>query len=138
MMVARRKKRVLFLCSHNSARSQMAEGLLRSLHGDRYESYSAGITPTKVHPMAVQVMAELGIDISRQWAKSIKDFHGPEFDIVVTVCDNAAQACPFFPGKEMRHRSFEDPAAVEGPPEVVLEAFRKVRDEMAKWIMKSF
>ena len=90
------KKKVLFICTHNSARSQMAEGILRTLYGDRYEAYSAGTQPTKVNPYAIKVMSEIGIDISNHRSKSAEEFRGKEFDYVVTVCDNVKEACPFF------------------------------------------
>ncbi len=127
------KKKVLFLCTHNSARSQMAEGLLSALKGDEYEAYSAGVSPTRVDPDAIKAMADLGIDITGQRSKSIDDVKGIMFDTVVTVCDSAKEACPFFPGaKEQIHRSFDDPAGYKG--EARLPAFRRVRDEIRGWI----
>jgi arsenate reductase (thioredoxin) len=125
------KKRVLILCTGNSARSQMAEGLLRHEAGDRFEVFSAGTHPTTVRPEAVVVMRDLGIDISHQWSKSVDEFTGREFDRVITVCDAANEACPVFAGKTKRlHWSFEDPAAVQGSYEVRLTAFRDVRDRI--------
>jgi len=130
------RKKVLFLCTHNSARSQMAEGLLRGLCSS-YEAYSAGVSPTQVDPDAIAAMAEIGIDISGQRSKGIDEIKGIRFDAVVTVCDSAKEACPFFPGaKEQIHRSFDDPAAYEG--EARLAAFRRVRDEIKDWIDESF
>ena len=124
-------KRVLFLCTGNSARSQMAEGLLRHLAGDRFEVASAGVSPTKVRPEAIGVMRELGIDISHQRSKAVDEFVGREFDYVITVCDNANEQCPVFPGKTNRiHWSFDDPAAVEGDELARLAVFRRVRDEI--------
>lgn len=130
--------KVLFICTHNSARSQMAEGLLRHLYGDRFEAYSAGITPTKVQPLAVRVVAELGIDISHHRAKSTHEFKGGEFDVAVTVCDEAKEACPLFPGAlKQLHWSFQDPSKAEGREEEILEVFRKVRDEIKGRIIKA-
>jgi len=125
------KPRVLILCTGNSARSQMAEGLLRHDSGDRFEVFSAGTKPTHVRPEAIAVMRELGIDISGQRSKSVDEFAGQDFDYVVTVCDNAQASCPIFPGNTKQiHWSFEDPAAAEGSPEQRLAAFRRVRDEL--------
>jgi arsenate reductase (thioredoxin) len=122
---------VLILCTGNSARSQMAEGLLRREAGARWEVHSAGTHPTSVRPEAVAVMNELGIDISRQWSKSVDEFAGREFDFVITVCDHANAVCPVFPGNTRRlHWPFEDPAAVTGDAETKLEAFRLVRDQI--------
>ena len=133
------RRRILFICTHNSARSQMAEGLMNARYGDRFEAQSAGIEPTEVHPLAIKAMAELGIDISHHRSKSIEEFLGQEFDYVVTVCDHAKEACPFFPGaKEYLHASFPDPASVEGTEEERLEAFRRVRDEIAAWLERTF
>ncbi|HAF70618.1 MAG: Arsenate reductase [Acetothermia bacterium 64_32] len=133
------KKKVLFICTHNSARSQMAEGLVNARYGDRFEAKSAGIKPTGVHPLAIKVMAELGIDISHQHSKSIEEFLGQEFDYVVTVCDHAKETCPFFPGaKEYLHAGFPDPAAAEGTEEERLAAFRRVRDGIARWLEETF
>jgi arsenate reductase len=129
------KKRVLILCTGNSARSQMAEGLLRAAAGDRVEAYSAGTKPSSVRPEAIAVMAEEGIDIRGHRSKSVDEFAGQEFDLVITVCDHANEICPVFPGRARRvHRSFEDPAAVVGTEEERLAAFRRVRDEIGTWI----
>lgn len=126
------KKRVLILCTGNSARSQMAEGLLRELGGARFEVESAGTRPTGVRPEAIEAMREVGIDISRQRSKSVDEFADVEFDYVFTVCDNARENCPVFPGKTGRvHWSFDDPAAVAGAWEERLAVFRRVRDEIA-------
>jgi arsenate reductase len=125
------KKRVLILCTGNSARSQMAEGLLRHLAGDRFEVESAGVEQSHVRPQAIAAMRELGIDISGHRSKSVDEFSGQEFDYVITVCDNARDRCPVFPGKTKRiHWSFEDPAAAEGDEQAVLAVFRRVRDEI--------
>ena len=129
------KKRVLILCTGNSARSQMAEGLLRHDAGDRFEVSSAGTKPSKVRSEAISVMRELGIDISGHRSKSVDEFTGQPFDYVLTVCDNAKESCPIFPGKAaMIHQSFEDPAAVQGSEEARLTAFRRVRDELRRWL----
>jgi arsenate reductase (thioredoxin) len=123
--------RVLFLCVHNSARSQMAEGLLRTIAGGRFEAFSAGAEATEVRPLAIRAMAEVGIDISGQRSKTVQEFEGQAFDWVVTVCDDAKEACPYFPGDRQLHWSFDDPSAAEGPEEERLEVFRRIRDEIA-------
>jgi arsenate reductase len=124
-------ERILILCTGNSARSQMAEGLLRGLGGGRFEVASAGIRPSAVRAEAVEAMREIGIDISGQRSKAVDEFAGMAFDTVITVCDHAREHCPFFPASTRRiHWSFEDPAAVEGPAEVRLAAFRRVRDQI--------
>jgi arsenate reductase len=134
-----RGKRVIFVCTHNSSRSQMAEGLLRALKGDRWEAYSAGTAPTGVHPCAVQVMAEIGIDIRGHRAKGLDAFQGIAFDEVVTVCDHAQESCPVVPGGgARRHQSFKDPAAAKGTEAEVLAVFRRVRDEIRNWIMETY
>lgn len=129
------KERVLFICTHNSARSQMAEGLLRHLAGYRFEVASAGTEATSVRPEAVESMAELGIDISAQYSKTLEGYLDESFDYVITVCDSANEACPFFAGAAERlHWSFEDPAAIEGDRERRLAAFRSVRDQIRRRI----
>ncbi|NMC09819.1 MAG: arsenate reductase ArsC [Methanothrix sp.] len=146
---ASEKKKILFLCTHNSARSQMAEGLLRAMLADRYEAYSAGVEATRVDPRAIAVMKELGIDISGQRSKSAEEFQDMVFDMAVTVCDRARQACPIIStnlslptksprAKEVIHKSFEDPATAAGSQEEQLKAFRRVRDEIKEWISKTF
>jgi len=125
------KKRVLFLCTGNSCRSQMAEGFLRHIAGDRFEVFSAGIKSTQVNPLAIKVMAEVGIDISKHKSKSAMEFIGQQFDYVITVCDNAKQTCPVFPGHyEKLHWSLEDPAEAKGGEEERLVVFRRIRDEI--------
>lgn len=127
--------KILFLCVANSARSQMAEGLLRNDAGDRFDVYSAGTRPSQVRPEAIAVMRELGIDISGQCSKSVDEFAGQAFDYVLTVCDNAKESCPIFPGGvAMIHRSFDDPAALEGSEEERLGLFRRVRDELRDYL----
>lgn len=137
----RDRKRVLILCTGNSARSQMAEGLLRHVAGDRFEVQSAGVAPTEVRAEAITVMRELGIDISKQRSKSVAEFTGQEFAYVITVCDNANEQCPVFPGNTKRiHWSFADPAAAEGDEPTRLVVFRRVRDEILqqlRWFVDS-
>ena len=124
-------ERVLFLCTHNSARSQMAEGLLRAWGGDRFEAHSAGVVATEVRPLAIRAMAEAGIDISAQTSKALDVYLGQAFDRAITVCDDAREACPFFPGARTQlHWSFDDPSAATGSEEERLAVFRRVRDEI--------
>jgi arsenate reductase len=143
------KRKVLFLCFHNSARSQMAEGLLRAMYGDRNEVHSAGVEASRVDPRAVKVMSEIGIDISGQRSKAMKEYRGTLFDLAVTVCDKAKEMCPICgvslkapamapAAKETIHRNFKDPAAAEGSEEDQLNAFRQVRDEIKNWIEQTF
>ena len=125
------KKRVLILCTGNSARSQMAEGLLRDLAGDKFEVESAGTIASFVRPQAIAAMAEIGIDISGHRSKCLDEFLDTEFEYVITVCDNANESCPVFPGNARRiHWSFDDPAEAKGDDEDVAEVFRRVRDEI--------
>jgi arsenate reductase len=133
------KKKVLFLCIENSCRSQMAEGILRHLKGSKFEVFSAGIKPSVVNPIAIKVMAEIGIDISGHRSKSIDEFQGMNFDFVITTCDGARETCPVFPGKARHlHWSFDDPAAVTGSENEILSAFRTVRDEIKSRIQEGF
>jgi len=150
------KTTVLFLCTHNSARSQIAEGLLRHLYGDRYEVFSAGATPTRVNPLAIQALAEIGIDISKQRSKSIEEFRDKPMDLVVSVCKSSAKiVCPFCsspiigdrptiinetPSDAKRYldHPFDDPSEVEGTDEEKLATFRHTRDEIKKWIIEYF
>lgn len=126
-------QRVLFLCTGNSARSQMAEGLLRDKAGDRFDVFSAGTRPVGLNPNAVKALSEVGIDISGNRSKSVDEFAGQQFDYVFTVCDNARESCPIFPGGGKRiHHSFEDPAAA--PADQQLVTFRKVRDQISNWL----
>ena len=151
-----KKMKVLFLCTHNSARSQMSEGMLRHYYGDKYEVFSAGATPTRVNPLAIRVMAEIGIDISRQRSKGIKEFAGKDIELVVTVCKSTPRlACPFcsspamgggrpviiketLPGADFLEHGFDDPSEVEGSDEERIAAFRRTRDEIKKWILEYF
>jgi arsenate reductase len=148
-MIPQEKKKVLFLCTHNSARSQMAEGLLRAMYGDRYEAYSAGTEATIVNPLAFTAMKEIGIDISSHHSKTYQEFKDTIFDVAVTVCDNAKAACPIIitnlerptkltKAREVIHYSFEDPAAAVGSEEEKLKVFRRVRDEIKDWIAQTF
>ncbi len=127
------RQRVLFLCTHNSARSQMAEGLLRALGGQHFEVFSAGTQATEVRPLAIGAMAELGIDISGQQSKTLERYVREPFDKVITVCDQANEACPvFFGARERLHWSFPDPSKAEGSQEHQLEVYRQVRDAI-RW-----
>jgi arsenate reductase (thioredoxin) len=136
------RQRVLILCTGNSARSQMAEGILRHVAGERFEVHSAGISPSQLRPEAVAVMREIGIDISNHQSKSVEEFIDQEFDYIITVCDNANETCPAFPGEAKRiHWSFDDPAAAQGSDEQRLEAFRssrnQIRDRLEQWVVGS-
>lgn len=130
--------RVLFLCTHNSSRSQMAEGLLRARGGEAFDVFSAGTQPRVVHPLTIKVMREIGIDLSDHRAKSLKEFRDqPPMDLVVTVCDEAAEACPYFPNaRQQAHWGFPDPSRVEGSEEERLAAFRHIRDLIATRIQQ--
>jgi len=130
------KKRVLILCTGNSARSQMAEGLLRQMGGYKFEVESAGIAPSSVRPEAVEAMREIGIDISGHRSKSVDEFTEQQFDYIITVCDNAKETCPVFSGNAIRiHQSFEDPPLeTVGDHQLRLKIFRRVRDEISEWL----
>lgn len=132
------KKKVLFLCTYNSVRSQIAEGLMNTFLGTYYEAYSAGVIPSEVNTYAIEVMEEIGIDISHHRSKSVEEFRNTIFDIVVTVCNKAKNDCPFFPGKEIMHHTFDDPIEVKGNSTDILSAFRQVRDEIKTWILQTF
>jgi arsenate reductase (thioredoxin) len=132
-------EKVLFVCTHNSARSHMAEGFVNALYGDRYSAFSAGTEPSKVSPYAVRVMQEIGIDISDHRSKSVDEFIDQDLDYVVTVCDHAKEACPFFlGGRKALHKGFQDPASVTGAEDEKLSVFRHVRDEIRYWVEKIF
>ncbi len=135
-MAGTSKKKVLFLCTGNSCRSQMAEGWLRHLGGNRYEAVSAGTRPQGVNPLAVRVMAEVGVDISGHTSDPVEKYLGEDLDLVVTVCDAARESCPVFAGrvKERRHWPFEDPAGATGTDEEILAVFRRVRDQIRRRI----
>jgi arsenate reductase len=128
--------KVLFLCTENACRSQMAEGLVNHDLAGQVEAFSAGVRPSKVNPRAIQFMAELGIDIRRHRSKSVEDLAGEQFDLVITVCDRAAEQCPIFPGcTEVRHVGFPDPAKATGTEAEILTVFRRVRDEMRRQLI---
>jgi arsenate reductase (thioredoxin) len=133
-------KKILILCTGNSARSQMAEGLLKHITQSRYDVYSAGTKPSIVRSEAVKVLAEIGIDISNNRSKSIDEFANIEIDYVLTVCDNAKETCPYFPAKtKVIHRSFDDPPAIgESDEETTLDFFRRVRDEIKVYFENEF
>ena len=150
------KTTVLFLCNHNSARSQMAEGLLRHIYGEKYEVFSAGSDPTRVNPLAVKVMAEIGMDISKQRSKSIEEFRGKDMDVVVSVCRSSPRVtCAFCSSplvggrpeiirttlpsaKHYIDHGFSDPSEAEGSDEEKIAAFRRTRDDIRKWILDTF
>jgi arsenate reductase len=128
--------KVLFLCTENACRSQMAEGLVNHDLAGRVKAYSAGVRPSRVNPRAIQVMGELGIDISHHRSKAVDDLKGVQFDLVITVCDKAAAQCPLFPGNaEILHISFPDPAQATGTEEEILAVFRRVRDAMRQQLI---
>lgn len=134
-----KKKKVLILCTANSARSQMAEALLKHICQDQYEINSAGTRASIVRPEAIKVFKELSIDISDYRSKSVEEFADEETDFVLTVCDNAKENCPYFPAKtKLTHHSFDDPAAVEGDEKTRLDAFRRVRDEINLYISDEY
>jgi len=151
-----KRLKILFLCTHNSARSQIAEGLLQHFFREKYEVFSAGSSPTQVHPLAIKVMAEIGIDISKQRSKNIEEFRNKDIDIVVTVCSSKTKTiCPFCASpmikgrpeiisetlpraKHYFHRAFDDPSEVIGTDEERRASFQRVRDDMKKWILDFF
>ena len=127
------KKRVLFLCTHNSCRSQMAEGMVNHFLGDRFQAFSAGTEATRVNPLAIRVLAELGIDISHHYSKTTDEFAGQRFDHVITLCGSANEQCPlFFGGVRRVHIGFDDPSGFAGSDEELLPEFRRVRDEIRR------
>lgn len=133
------KKKVLFLCTHNSARSQMAEGLLRAMHGDRYEVFSAGTEVTRVNPYVFKSMAEIGIDLSGHRSKHLQEFLNEEFDYVVTVCDSTNENCPYFPNEKHRiHNSFSDPSKFTGTEVEIIKRVATMREELNAWIQEIF
>ena len=134
-----RKPIVLFVCTHNSSRSQMAEGLLRDQYGDIYEARSAGTAPSEVSPFAVAAMREIGIDISKHSSEHVDVYTDPPPDYVVTVCDSARESCPYVPARiKVLHHSFADPRAVQGSDEEKRTAFGKARDEIQSWLQNEF
>jgi arsenate reductase len=128
------KHSILFICTHNSARSQLAEGLVNHYFSDTWEASSAGTEVAYVKPLAMKAMAEAGIDISHHASKTIDTFQGKEFDVVVTVCDSARETCPFFPGKKVVHHNFVDPSNAQGSDADKLTAFCNTRDEIKTWL----
>lgn len=132
------RRSVVFVCTHNSARSQMAEGYLRSVAGDRYRVYSAGTERTHVRPQAIEVMNEIGIDLTSHHSKTLDDLAEVDKDIVVTVCDHAKETCPVVHAEKVMHKSFPDPSAATGNDEERLAAFRSVRDDLIEWIDATF
>lgn len=133
------KQKVLFLCTHNSARSQMAEGFLRAMYGNQFEAFSAGTEATRVNPYVARAMKEIDIDLSSHRSKHMDEFAGTSFDYVITVCDNAQEACPYFPGGAHRiHKSFPDPSVFKGEDEEIMAGVRTVRDEIKTWVSKQF
>jgi arsenate reductase (thioredoxin) len=132
---ARRRKKVLFLCTANACRSQMAEGWAKALKSDRVEVLSAGVSPCYVHPLAIRVMGEAGVDISGQYSKHVEEFDGTAFDYVVTLCGYADSVCPDYRGFGKRlHRPFEDPVHARGTEAQVLDEFRKARDRIRAFV----
>jgi arsenate reductase (thioredoxin) len=133
------KTRILFVCTANAARSQMAEGLLKMKYGDRFEVFSAGTRQVKVSVRAIEVMREIGIDISHHRSKTLAEFSGASFDLAVTLCDNAHAICPVISGaKKTIHHGFTDPHLTPGTNEVILDVYRRVRNEIAAWIDEEF
>ena len=143
------KMKVVFVCFHNSARSQMAEGLLRAMYVDRYEAYSAGVEASQVDTRAVKVMNEIDVDISKQRSKNVDEYRGTLFDLAVTVCDKAREMCPICGvslnapanapvSRKTIHKTFTDPAIADGSEEDQLTIFRQVRDEIRVWIIQTF
>jgi arsenate reductase len=128
------KYRILFLCTHNSARSQLAQGLTNHFFGDSWEAHSAGTEKTFVKPPAIAAMAAIGADISQHESKTVETYRGETFEVVVTVCDSARETCPFFPGKKVVHRSFDDPSNEKGDDAAKLAAFARTRDEIKDWL----
>ena len=134
-----KKLKVLFVCTHNSSRSQMAEGLLNSLFGDKYEAYSAGTHPGGVNEYAIKALDEIGIDISFHKSENIDKYLNMDFDYVITVCDSAKETCPYFPnGKIFIHKSFPDPSSAKGDKSEILQVFREVRDKIKDFIIETF
>lgn len=133
------KKRILFVCTHNSGRSQMAEAFLKAAAGDRYDALSAGTEPRPVNPRVIAVMGEAGIDISANRSKNVDEFLDQKFDQVVTLCDSAKESCPFFPGaKSYLHQEFTDPSSCAGSETEILDCVRRIRDEIKGWVGRTF
>lgn len=133
-----KKTTVLFLCTHNSARSQIAEALMNTMFSDHYEAASAGMEATHVNPYVIKVMEEMGIDLSYARSKTVSEFHNKQFDYVVTVCDYAKEICPFYPGDIILHQQFADPSQFTGTETEILEKVREVGDQIQKWLLNTF
>ena len=130
---------MLFVCTHNSARSQIAEGIVNCYYADKLDAYSSGSNPTSINPYSVSVLSEIGVDISNNYSKGFDDLDGIAFDYIVTVCDEAKEKCPYFKGDGVKiHKSFNDPSACSGSDEEKVIFFRKVRDEIRDWIESEF
>ena len=139
MIIKPEKERILFMCIHNSARSQMAEGFFRHFYGEKFDIHSAGSDPQEIESPAIEVMAEIEIDISKQLSNSLKDYEGQEFDYVVTICGNPYNACPFFiGGKKYFKQPFEDLSSFEGNKEERVEFYRNIRDELGDWVQELY
>lgn len=135
ILVTNMKKSVIFICTNNAARSQIAEGYLRAKYSDKYEVYSAGTEPSQINSYSIMSMKEIGIDISDHASKSLTDFLGMKMDLIVTVCNTAKENCPIFPGGgKSIHKGFKDPSSIQGTEEEILRVFREVRDEIISWI----
>ena len=133
------KKSVLFICIHNAARSQMAEAILNKLYGDRYTAFSAGTDPTQIDPLVVLVMREIGVDVSDCRSKGLNLFNNSNMDYAITLCDQAKESCPYYPGGiEHLHKGFSDPSELKGKTEDVINGYRRIRDEIQNWIEKEF
>lgn len=138
-MTLSERRTVLFVCTHNSARSQLAEAILRKKYGDYYRVFSAGTTPTTLNIYIKSILAEMGNDWSKYKSKSVNEFLDQKIDLVVTVCDSAKEKCPFFPGaKQYLHKNFEDPSTFTGTNEEILKSVRWIRDEISDWIEQEF
>ena len=139
MKICSSKKSVLFICKHNAVRSQMAEAFLNNIYGDRYSAFSAGSDPKQVDPFVRTVMKEVGIDVNGNKPKGLNVFQDYHFDYVVTVCDQAKESCPYFPGGNLHlHKDFSDPSKFQGWHEDVIKEYRRTRDEIKNWIEKEF
>lgn len=139
MKISSPKKRVLFVCTHNAVRSQMAEASLNKIYGDRYSAFSAGSDPTQMDPLVITVMKEIGIDVSSYKSKGLNVFQNDHFDYIVTVCDQANESCPYFQGGNLRiHKSFPDPSKFQGWHEDIINGYRRTRDDIKNWIEKEF
>ena len=133
----KKRKTVLFICTHNSARSQIAEALLNSKYGDKFSAVSAGTKPTKISPYAIRVMAEAGLDVSGSRSKNVSEFKDKKFEYLITVCDNAKESCPYFPdAAKVIHAGFANPSEFQGSDRETMENFRVLRDLISDWLDK--